>query len=177
MVEPRITIICDWCGKTKEIYLKNSINTQFKACSASCKRHLMSKFMKDKWANLTQEEYEHWVDNQSDGHRGQEGKGLTDYHKSLRPAKVSKLIEMMKSPTKEVGSNKDRYTAKGKGKTKNPRLTGDEWMPRGTCTVIAAHHEMLKDDPERLSTAFIQKMCRVDCKCKVNKPTGGEEND
>jgi hypothetical protein len=51
----------------------------------------------------------------------------------------------------------------------NPRLDGEVWLPRGTCTLIAAHHEMLKDDPERLTTAFMEEICGVDCKCKVKK--------
>jgi hypothetical protein len=34
---------------------------------------------------------------------------------------------------------------------------------RGTCDVLAAHHQMLGDDPERLSTQFLVKLiCKKD---------------
>jgi hypothetical protein len=35
------------------------------------------------------------------------------------------------------------------------------------CTILKSHAELLKDDPERLSTDFIKKMSKCDCKKQV----------
>ena len=35
---------------------------------------------------------------------------------------------------------------------------------KSTCTTITEHHETMKDDPEHLSTDFIQKLIGKDCK-------------
>jgi hypothetical protein len=124
--------------------------------------------MKEKWANLTPKERGVWKANLKKAAQDRGGNGFIQYYKKLRPAKVKKVIEMMNNPIESTQPG-DRYTVKGKSKKANPRLDGGEWMPRGTCTLIAAHHEMLKHDPERLSTEFIEKMCGVDCKCKISK--------
>jgi hypothetical protein len=66
----------------------------------------------------------------------------------------------------------------GKGKTKSEeqrrkmsaaqrkRYGTDPKTPTGreiTCEIIKKHHEKLKDDPDRLSTDFIQKIIGIDC--------------
>jgi len=167
---------CDWCGKTDWVSPQRARRgTRYYTCSKKCKAKMQGKFMKEVWANLTPEARNAWEAHlrsawNADSRTHYTGQGLIDYHKALRPDRVKKVIEMMSAPTKAVGT-KTRYANKGKA-NKNPRLQGDEWLPRGTCTMIAAHHEMLKNDPERLTTEFMEEMCGVDCKCKINK----EEN-
>jgi hypothetical protein len=39
----------------------------------------------------------------------------------------------------------------------------DMKIPRNACTVIKAHHELMKDDSERLSTDFIQSTIGKKC--------------
>ena len=34
---------------------------------------------------------------------------------------------------------------------------------KATCTIITEHHDTMKDDPEHLSTDFIQKLIGKDC--------------
>lgn len=138
----------------------------FQACSLKCKCNLMSNVMKEKWANLTPEQYSDWCAKLGKNNKG--GRGFINYHKKLRPERVKRVIAAMTSPS-GIGV---RNGCKGKSEKDNQRLHGDEWMPRGTCTLIAAHHEMLKDDPERLTTEFIEKLCNIDCKCKVKKDWG-----
>lgn len=130
----------------------------------------MRVFMKEKWANLTPKERGVWKANLKKAAQDSGGIGFIKYYKKLRPAKVKKVIEMMNNPIESTQPG-GRYAVKGKSGKINPRFQGkgENWLPRGTCTLIAAHHEMLKHDPERLSTEFIEKMCGVDCKCKVSK--------
>ena len=35
---------------------------------------------------------------------------------------------------------------------------------KSVCTTIKQHHEAMKDDPEHLTTEFIKKLIKVDCK-------------
>lgn len=35
---------------------------------------------------------------------------------------------------------------------------------RSACSIIKQHHESMKDDPEHLTTEFIKKFIKVDCK-------------
>lgn len=159
----KITKTCEWCGKTKSLLPSDAHGKVFFTCSPECRGKMMGKIMREKWEALTPEEHKAWSDKIG---KNQNGKGLIDYHKALRPARVSIVVQKMMNPNTEKG---DRNGNKGHSEKPNPRLDADEWMPRGTCTMIAAHHEMLKHDPERLTTEFMQKMCGVDCKCKVNK--------
>jgi len=81
------------------------------------------------------------------------GSGLTEYHNRMRPMRVAGVIEIMSIPPKKIMPN-DRYVCRHK----NLRITHK--MPMGVCTQIVAHHEMMKDDPERLTTEFIRKMIK-----------------
>lgn len=39
----------------------------------------------------------------------------------------------------------------------------DDGAYHGVCKIICKHHEEMKDDPERLTTEFIQKIVKVKC--------------
>ena len=161
----QIELTCDWCGKVWMAEPSRRRPT-FTTCSHECRAKAMAVYMKEKWGALTPEERTAWRAKLGKGDHA--GQGLIDYHKGLRPDRVKKVIEMMSTPIGKTRAG-GRYHVKGKSGKANPRLDGEEWMPKGTCTLIAAHHEMLKDDPERLTTAFMEKMCEVDCKCKIKK--------
>jgi hypothetical protein len=134
--------------------------------------------MKKKWASVTPEKREEWVHNMLNSHENS-GQGFIDYYKKSRPERVKKVIELMTKPVEDVRPNqryagrRDKRIRRGIDKERvlkgNPRLDGKEWLPRGTCTMIAAHHEMLKHDDQRLTTEFMEEMCGVDCKCKIKK--------
>ena len=162
----KIPYTCDWCGKIKMIPPSSANGTVFHACSNKCKYKLLSKTHKDWWKNLTPEQRNLIKIHMSENNH-QQGEGLIEWHRALRPARVKKIIEIMSTPPIPV-TPKERYAHRGRGH-RNPRRDFVEELPRGTCTMIAAHHEMLKNDPERLSTEFMEKMCRVNCKCKRTK--------
>jgi hypothetical protein len=157
----KIWITCDWCGKRKYLLPSCARGVQFQSCSVECRSKLTAKFMKEKWKNLTPEERIKWTTKINP--ENILGQGLIAYHKKLRPARVARVIEVMTAPVPKTYPH-ERNANKGES-GKGNRI--EEAMPRGTCTLIAAHHEMMKNDPERLSTEFMQKMCRVNCKCKT----------
>lgn len=72
----------------------------------------------------------------------------------IRAKSVARVIEIMSTPFSKTTPH-GRYSSKGKsGKNR------DKTMPRGVDTLIAAHNEMMKDDPERLSTEFMIEMIK-----------------
>jgi hypothetical protein len=162
----KIPYTCDWCGKVKWIHPSNANGVVFHACSDACKHELTRKRHKEWWENLSPERRAEVTSHSG----GNNGKGLSDYHKSLRPERVKQVIDVMGTPPIPI-TPENRFSRKGRG-NRNPRVTdarGHQNLPRGTCTILAAHHEMMKDDPERLSTEFMQKICNVNCKCKVKE--------
>jgi diadenosine tetraphosphate (Ap4A) HIT family hydrolase len=46
-------------------------------------------------------------------------------------------------------------------------ITKESIKKGSCCVVLKSHAELLKDDPERLSTDFIKKMSQCDCKKQV----------
>ena len=163
----KIPYTCEWCGKTKLIYRSEANGTTFQACSVECRRNLQSVYHKKWWANLTPEERVSVTQ-----HAGNP-KGLIEYHRKRRPLKIKKILELMQTP---VEGTKPHERNLGRGEKYNPRLhkQGSSHV-FGTCAVISAHHELLKDDPERLSTEFMQKICKVNCKCKKDKEETKDE--
>jgi len=76
------------------------------------------------------------------------------YHKMVSLDIVNRVIEIMSDdPVKLLGRNTLR-----RGCDKSQRFV--RFMPMGVCTLMRAHREMLKDDPERLSTEFMQSIIR-----------------
>ena len=74
------------------------------------------------------------------------------YHGMVSLDKVNRVIEIMSDdPVKSLGRNTLRHEC-----GRNQRYVRS--MPMGVCTLMRAHREMLKDDPERLSTGFMQSM-------------------
>lgn len=59
-----------------------------------------------------------------------------------------------------VGSIDYEYAMKGTEAA--PKVNLAE-LPKSTCTILKAHNEMLKNDPERLTTGFLQKLIGVKC--------------
>lgn len=164
----QVEMTCSYCGKVQMVEASR-LRPVFNTCSHKCRAKMMSVFMKDRWESLNPEQRAAWKAKLGGGEHA--GKGLSDYHKGLRPERVKKVIEMMSTPIAPTEAG-GRWKVKGKSGKVNPRLDGEDWMPKGTCTLIAAHHEMLKHDPERLSTEFLEKICGVNCKCKIKKKRG-----
>ena len=44
------------------------------------------------------------------------------------------------------------------------KLQHERGTTKSACTILKKHHEAMKDDPEHLTTEFIKKLIKVDCK-------------
>lgn len=150
-----VTFTCDYCGKEKTVPKRDFRGKCFHTCSIKCKHGMMGIYMNMKWENLPPKKRDEWL-----ARIRKNGRGLIAYHKALRPEKVAKVIKYMEN-IRPATRNQIKGHAAGR--------LGVGGIPTGVCTLIAAHHEMLKDDPERLSTEFMEKICGVDCKCKVKR--------
>lgn len=159
MQSNKVIVTCDLCGKSFSVQRKTALReSNFHACPGECRNTLRSVYAKAAWAALTPEERENrLIINNS-------AKGLRDYHKSLRPERVEKVVKFMSEPPKKMPA-RYRYTTTGVNHSRY-----DAEIPQGVCTILAAHHEMLKDDPERLSTEFMQDIIGTNCQCKTKKP-------
>jgi hypothetical protein len=65
-----------------------------------------------------------------------------------------------------TGKKLSPETRKKMREAQKKRYGTDPNTPTGreiTCEIITKHHEILKEDPERLSTEFIQKLIGIDC--------------
>ena len=49
----------------------------------------------------------------------------------------------------------------------HPRKTKEEKIKIETCEILKEHKEIMKDDPERLTTSFLKKIIHVDCSGKL----------
>ena len=83
------------------------------------------------------------------------GEIKTYYAKGLcmlcyRREKTSNYYKKMKQ------ENPEKYN-------KHVKTSLAEFTKRKTCNIIKKHHEDMKDDPEALSTEFIQKIIGVKC--------------
>jgi len=132
-------------------------------CSKECKHALIGVVLKEKWAKATPEQRA--AHGQKTG-VNQNGNSLIEYHKALRPARVKRVLEYFNTPTDRSEFPRNARIREG---TKGVTNRYNEGIPMGACTIIAAHHELLKNDPERLSTAFLEDMCGVKCKCKPRR--------
>lgn len=155
-----ITFNCAWCGKVKTVSMHDYEGRKYHTCSKVCQYALMGVVLKEKWAKATPEQRA--AHGKKTG-ANQDGRGLIAYHKALRPARVKRVLEYFNTPTDRDEFPRNVRTREG---TKGATNRYNEGIPMGACTIIAAHHELLKDDPERLSTAFLEDMCGVKCKCK-----------
>jgi hypothetical protein len=61
--------------------------------------------------------------------------------------------------------NKPGLYTKGRGNNISDvrTLQYSDLIRMGTCEIIKKHHADMKNDPERLTTDFIQKIVRIDC--------------
>jgi hypothetical protein len=86
-----------------------------------------------------------------------------------------KMSEALKGKPKSEDARKKMSEAwKGKPKSEERRRNmsvaqrkrygTDPDTPTNTCDIIQQHHEFLKDDPEHLSTDFIQNLIGINCK-------------
>jgi hypothetical protein len=159
-----VTFACEWCGKEHTVAHSEYEGKKFHTCSKECQYAFVSVYLKEKWAQRTPEERkEH---GKKTGCGNQHGKGLIDYHKALRPERVERVLVYFNTPTDRDEFPRNIRLMSG---TKGATNRYAEAIPMGACTMIAAHHELMKDDPERLTTAFMEEMCGVKCKCKARR--------
>jgi hypothetical protein len=65
-----------------------------------------------------------------------------------------------------IGQKRSEETRRKMSAAQKKRFGTDPNIPTErelTCQIIKKHHEILKEDPERLSTDFIQKIIGIDC--------------
>ena len=87
---------------------------------------------------------------------------LSQYYRKLRKKTLPAAIEFYTTPIPEKPSEQHIKNAR---QCRAKRAD----IPRGVCTLIQAHHEALKDDPERLTTDFMEEIIGV--KCNFRKET------
>jgi hypothetical protein len=163
---PDVTFICDFCGKEKTVRKGDFHGKVFHTCSKSCQYALLGDYLKQKWALLTPGQQKERIDKIQSKNGGSGGNtALVEYHKKKRPERVAKALEIMTTPVpKTPKSFIERYAIRGKS---NKKIRKGNPSAGGVCATIEAHHEMLKNDPERLSTEFIQTI--VGKKCDTDK--------
>ena len=69
---------------------------------------------------------------------------LSKYHRGKRSEKLPRYIKVLQ----------DGRTIKRSSREIN-----------GPCIMLMAHHEMLKDDPEHLTTQFLKELTGIKCHC------------
>lgn len=98
------------------------------------------------------------------------GKCVRCYKREWRENNKDKIIERRRTYYQE---NKDILAEKGKLWQEENKDRWNEIQRKSiqkrnknlTCNILKAHHEELKDDPERLSTDFINQL--IGTKCNV----------
>lgn len=65
-------------------------------------------------------------------------KNLMNYHDSMRPKRVERILSEIALGVR-------------------PHLSG-------TCAILTAHSQLLKDDPDKLTTEFLQNLIQSNCK-------------
>jgi hypothetical protein len=61
------------------------------------------------------------------------------------------------------GKSKSEEQRRKMSDAQRKRFGTDPDTPTSNCKIIKKHHEILKEDPERLSSDFIQKIIGIDC--------------
>jgi len=94
----------------------------------------------------------------------------------MKKVTSDKVLESIKKWKKKNPEKQKEYnkTYNAKRYAKNPELLKenfDKLHKAQVCKIIKNHHEDLKDDPERLSTDFIQRLIGIKCepKKKINE--------
>jgi hypothetical protein len=96
------------------------------------------------------------------------GDDKTKYHAECKVCSAKATAERLKNPI-----NRKKYNESNK--IRNAKARREQGIPerapgtgnlrwKGACTIIKKHHETMKDDPERLSTEFIQNLMGRKCK-------------
>lgn len=91
-------------------------------------------------------------------------------YREKNPEKVKKWRQnYSKKHKKELNEQTKKYLKTHPDKAKKwARISYTRKMKKETCSILQKHAEDLKDDPEHLSTAFLQKIIGIKCK-KNNK--------
>lgn len=131
--------------------------------SEQIRRIKQANSMREHWASKTPEDREIWISRMKEGRdpdNHNNANGLIEYHNLMRPERVAKAVEFLKEPPAGVDRNAR------KGSNHNRQEAG---ISNGVCVLLAAHHELLKDDPERLSTEFLEGLIGIKCQCKMRR--------
>ena len=159
---------CSECGTEYWKRIENKDNKKVVSSCATCGEDVIH------WSWYTQAVYCSYecAGLKTKSHKSQEVEnynvwGVYERHKREKYISINRCRQCQKEipDGEDYCDNKCKkmfeYVEKYKDSDGNPikRTTG-----RTCCKVLQSHAEILKDDPERLSTAFIKKMSKCDCK-------------
>lgn len=105
---------------------------------------MVGKNNKEVWNNLSEEEKEERIRKTMES-RTNPGKGLTDYWKDHNTKMLEHTINMIKD-------HKGMVKVQERTKLK---------ISQSPCVLLKAHAIVMKDDPERLTTEFCQKLMGI----------------
>lgn len=113
-----------------------------------------SKRGKEKWANLTPEQRKQWTDNINESHHC-DGQGFIDYWADHNEKMLAHTVNAIQNH-------------KG-GISVTERI--DMKISQSPCVLLKAHAIIMKDDPERLTTDFLQNLIGRKCRTNVKNET------
>ncbi len=148
----RVVKVCDCCGKEKEVYEKDINGILFFTCSDKCKIIMLGRHNKKLWENLTPEERERRICKLNSAPKNN-GKGLTEFWKVHNEKMLDHTVKIMKEH-KGIVSVKERADLK---LSQSPRV------------LLKAHAEVMKNDPERLTTEFCKNLMGIKCNYDKNE--------
>lgn len=137
---------CDCCGKEKLIYPSEVTGKIFFTCSKECRYVMVGRNNKRIWANLTPEQRKDCILKLN--HNPNNGKGFSSYWETHNIKMLNHTVTAIKNHNGMIGVQ-DRINLK---------------ISQSPCVLLKAHAILLKDDPERLTTAFCQTLMGIKCK-------------
>ena len=124
-------------------------------------RKKMSEAQKKRWEN-PEERKKISIGNKGKKHSEEARKKMSE----VRKGKI--VSEEIRRKMSEAGKGKTKSEEQRRkmSEAQRKRYGTDPKKPTGrgiTCEIIKEHHETLKEDPEHLSTDFIQKIIGINC--------------
>lgn len=143
----KITKVCECCGKEKTLYESEYHGKVFFTCSKECQYIMQSRNGKEKWANLSPKKRAEWINKITSSHAC-DGQGFIDYWAEHNEKMLINTINALKNHKGGISVH-DRHNLK---------------ISQSPCVLLRAHAIVMKDDPERLTTDFMQHLIGRKCR-------------
>lgn len=143
----KVTRVCECCGKEKTLYPSEINGKVFFTCSKECKHIMLGRNNKKMWAEMSPQKRAEWIDKINYGHSC-DGQGFIDYWAVHNEKMLEHTVNAIKNHTGGI-QVKERINMK---------------LSQSPCVLLKAHAIIMKDDPERLQTSFIQELIGIRCR-------------